>query len=211
MQVFRLVRGGFVDKVIAFDELPKRLLKGIEMRSPDGLPRHWKSFIGDHEKYTPPSSEKNPVTEKVEMVGEKTEVAPFFFVLDYKDLNKDIERWQEIESFVRRAVNLKFRLMDKLEDMALPLSTDANSELKLEPEELEEKGAIIPIPIEFQEKSPAVLDKNGKEVRIELPSEKPLFSCQECNKPFASEQAFKMHNYRKHPRVKKEEKEAVSV
>lgn len=198
MQVFRLVQTGFVDKVIAFDDLPKRLLDGIEMKSPDGLPRHWKAFVGEHEKYTPPSAEKNPATGKVEMVGEKREIGPYFFVLNYKEINKEIERWQEISSFVRRAVNLKFRLLDKIEDMAIPFSTDAASEIKLEPEHLEEQGAIIPIPIEFQEKTPAILDKNGKEVRPELPSEKAMFGCDECKKTFQNEHGLKIHNYRVH-------------
>lgn len=205
MHVFRLVQSGRVDKVIAFDSLPNRLLQGVEMRSPDGLPRHWKSFLGENERYTPPSAEKNPATGKVEMIGERREKGAFFYILNYKEINSDIERWQEISSFVRRAVNLKFRLLDKIEDMALPMSTDANSELKLEPEQLEENGAIIPIPEEFQEKGPAILDKNGNEVRPELPAgDKPLFSCEECQKPFQSEQALRMHSYRKHPKEKKE-------
>lgn len=206
MQVFRLVQSGFVDKVIAFDELPKRLIDGVEMRSPDGLPRHWKTFIGDHEKYTPASPEKNPVSGKIEMVGEKREVAPFFFVLNYKEINKDMERWQEICGFVRRVVSLQFRLLDNIENMALPMSPDANSELKLEPEELEEKGAIIPIPAQFQEKGPAIVDKNGKAIRTELPEEKgSLFKCEECDKSFQNEHGFKIHQYRKH---KKEPVEA---
>ena len=198
MQVLRLVQSGRVDKVIAFDELPKRLLEGVEMKAPDGLPRHWKAFIGEHEKYTPASSEKNPITGKVEMVGEKREIAPFFYVLDYKEINKDIERWQEIASFVRRVVDVQFRLLDKMEDMALSMSTDAMSELKLEPEELEEKGAIIPIPEKFQEKSPAILDKNGKEIKPELPEEKALFKCEDCNKTFLNDHGHKIHMYRMH-------------
>lgn len=197
MQVFRLVQSGNVDKVIGFDELPKRLLAGVEMRPPEGLPRHWKAFIGDHEKYTPPSMEKNPITGKVEPVGEKMEIAPFFFVLDYKEINKDKERWQEIQSFVRRAVELKFRLLDKLEDMAMPMAPDANSELKLEPEDLEASGAIIPIPLEFQEKTPAVLDKNGNEIRPELP-ESNIFKCSDCDKTFENERGLQIHGYRMH-------------
>lgn len=197
MQVFRLVKSGVVDKVIAFDELPKRLLDGVEMRRPDGFPRHWKEFIGKHEKYTPASPEKNPFTGKVEMVGEKREVEPFFFVLFYQEINKDKERWEEISSFVRRAVDLKFRLMDRLEDMALPLSTDAAAELKLEPEEFEAKGSIIPIPLEFQEKTPTILDKDGNAIPTSLP-DKNIFKCQECDKTFENERGLQIHGYRKH-------------
>jgi len=198
MQCFRLVQSGRVDRVIAFDDLPKRLLDGVEMRAPDGLPRHWKAFIGEHEKYTPASPEKNPITGKVEMVGERRDIGPFFFVLNYKEINKDMERWQEICSFVRRVVSIQFRLLDKIEDMALPMSTDANSELKLEPEYLEEQGAIIPIPPQFQEKGPEIVDKNGKVVKSEIPEEKALFKCDECKKTFQNEHGHKIHMYRMH-------------
>src|SRR3990167_3385431 len=201
MQTFRLVQSGKVDRIIAFDELPKRLLRGIEMQRSDGLPRHWRDFVGEVEKYTPPQPDKNPMTGKMEMVGERWEKGPYCYILDYKEVNKDIERWQEISAFVRRAVDMKFRLLDKLEDMALPLAPDAASELKLEPEQMESEGAIIPIPIEFQEKTPAILDKNGKEVRSEIPAEPALtFKCQECEKPFKNERAARMHSFRAHPK-----------
>lgn len=204
MHVFRLVQTGFVDKVIAFDELPKRLLAGVDMRKPDGLPRHWKTFIGDQAKTTAPSAEKNPVTGKVDLIGGGTEIAPFFYVLYYKEINKDIERWQEICGFVRRVVDLKFRLMDKLEEMALPMSTDANAELKLEPEDLETNGAIIPIPVEFQEKSPAILDKNGKEVVPEMASDPAsMFKCPDCDKTFTNERGLIIHQARMHGDKKK--------
>lgn len=204
MQVIRLVQTGFVDKVIGFDELPKRLLSGIEMRRPDGLPRHWKSFIGDQTKVTPPSMEKNEVTGKAELVGGGTEVAPFFYVLYYTEINHDKERWQDICNFVRRTVELKFRLLDKIEDMALPLSTDANAELKLEPENMEERGAIIPIPLEFQEKTPAILDKNGKEVVPELPSDPSMvFKCKDCEKTFLNERGLLIHTSRMHENTTK--------
>lgn len=210
MQVFRLVETGRPDKLIAFDELPKRLLDGVDMRSPEGLPRHWKAFIGEHEKYTPPSLVKNSMTGVVEKIGEETIVAPFFYVLYFKEINKDKDRWQEICNFVRRVVSVNFRLLDKMEDMALPMAVDSNTEVQIEPEHLEENGAIIPIPEEFQEKQPAILDAKGNEIRPQLPGEPGavLFSCEECQKPFKNEQALKMHNYRKHPTVKKQ---AVSV
>lgn len=208
MQVFRLVQTGHVDKVIAFDELPKRLLDGIEMRSPDGLPRHWKAFIGTHEKRIPSSMEKNPITGAMEKLTFPPEVGPFFYVLEYKDINKDKDRWQEINAFVRRAVDMKFRLKDKLEDMALPFAPDAMSEIKLEPENLEEEGAIIPIPIEFQEKTPAILDKDGKEVRAPLPEPSAGIKCEKCEKTFKNQQAVKMHAFRAH---KEEAKEPTAV
>lgn len=211
MQAFRLVKSGAVDRVIAFDELPKRFLNGVEMRPPDGLPRHWKSFLGEQAKHTPSSLEKNQMTGAIEKVGEKTEVGPFFYVLNYKEINKDMERWQEICNFVRRVVSLHFRLMDKIEDMALPFAVDAMAEIKLEPENLEEQGALIPIPLEFQEKTPAVIDKNGKEVRTDVQADESAFKCERCdNKQFKNEQALKMHTYRKHP-AQKEAKQEVKA
>lgn len=213
MQVFRLVETGRPDKLLAFDELPKRLLAGVDMRSPDGLPRHWKTFIGEHEKYTPPSLEKNVLTGKIEQIGEERITAPFFYVLYYKEINKDKDRWLEICNFVRRVVSLQFRLKDDIGEMAIPMAPDSASEMKIEPEHLEENGAIIPIPLEFQEKTPAILDKNGKEVRQETPTSDSPFKCEACDgKPFKNEQALRMHTFRKHPAAKPEaEKEPVQA
>lgn len=212
MHVFRLVQSGLVDKIIAFEDLPKRMLDGVEMHLASGLPRHWRDFIGKQTKVTPPQPDKNAITGEVKMVCGGTEVGPFCYVLYYKEINKDMQRWQEISSFVRRVVSLQFRLMDKLEDMALPLATDAASEIKLEPEALEEQGALIPIPVEFQEKTPAVLDKDGKEIRPELPSvvTENAFKCERCEKTFTKEQAVKMHMYRAHQEPK-EAKQAVTA
>lgn len=192
MQVFRLVQSGTVDRLIAFDELPKRLLEGVEMRPTAGLPRHWNKFVEDQEKVIPSSTFRNPITGEVQKIEEKRIVAPFFYVLFYKEINKDRERWSEICSFIKRTVAVKFRLMDNIEDMALPMSTDANSELKLEPEELEEKGALIPIPVEFQEKD-GIVDPQGRPV-----SSESSFKCEECEKSFEKKQALAMHTYKAH-------------
>jgi hypothetical protein len=197
MQVFRLVETGKPDKLIAFDELPKRLLEGVEMRSPDGLPRHWKSFLGEHEKYTPGALEKNQFTGKVEKIGEAREKGPYFFVLYFKEINKDKDRWQEICSFVRRVVHLQFRLLDKIEDMAIPMAIDSASELNVEPEHLEEGGAIIPIPPEHQEKDGIILPAGAAPMQ---------FKCEACNKEFKNKHGMEIHNYRVHPK-----KEAVEA
>lgn len=106
MQVFRLVQAGVVDKVIAFDELPKDLIQGINQREPSGLPRHWKEF------------------------------APFFFILDYVGTNNDKERWAKISSYVRRTVDTSFRILDRLEDMAKPMAPNSKDALDLEPEDV---------------------------------------------------------------------------
>jgi hypothetical protein len=114
MQVFRLVKPGIVDKIIAFDELPKDLMANIRTRGLEGLSRDWKSLSDRH------------------------------YVLEYQDVNQDKLKWQEIQSYVRRAVDRDFRLLDKLEDMALKMAPDAKSGVTLEPEDVEKN--VIPIP-----------------------------------------------------------------
>lgn len=210
MQVFRLVETSKPDKLIAFDELPKRFTEGLEMRGTDGLPRHWKSFVGEHEKYIPGTLEKNIMTGKIEKIGEERIKAPFFFVLYYNEINRDKERWQEICNFVRRVVHLHFRLLDNIADMAVPMAVDSASELRIEPEDLETQGAIIPIPLEFQEKETGLVDKNGMAIAPAFEENQDQYKCEECKKSFKNEQALKMHNYRKHPIEKNKEVAATN-
>lgn len=162
MQVFRLVESGHPDKIIAFDSLPERLLEGLEMREPTGLPRHWAAFLGKQKRYIKGSMEKMP-DGTTKRIGEETTWGPYFYILDYKEINRDKYRWQEIGGFVRKTVDLKFRLMDKIEDMALPMAPDSASEMNLEPEDVTEK-ATIPIPVEFQELTPALVNPQGQEI-----------------------------------------------
>ena len=106
MQVFRLVQPGIVDKVIAFEELPASLMRGIKKLPSTGLPRHWREF------------------------------APEFYVLDYISTNNDKERWEQISNHVRRVVEPSVRLMDKLEDMARPMAPNSKDAVDLEPEDV---------------------------------------------------------------------------
>lgn len=202
MQVLRLVQSGHPDKLIAFDELPERFLKNLEMRGCEGLPRHWKQFVGEHERHIHGTLEKNMLTNKIEKVGEEVIVAPYFYVLWYREINQDKERWSEITAFVKRVVHLTFRLMDKLEDMALPMAVDAHGELKLEPEDLETNGAIVPIPLEFQEKD-ALGKPSDEKATLATQSENlanGTFHCIECEKDFKNERGLEIHMFRKHPR-----------
>ncbi len=149
MQVFRLVNGGAVDKIIAFDELPKRLVFGIKTKPMDGFPRFWHRWLIE-----------NKSTQTVSLINKETGIKedheqPCTYLLEYKVVNADIEKWQEITNYVRKAVDLSVRLMDKIEDMAKPFAKDSASELALEPEEV----PIIPIPSEIK-------------VSIELPRSK---------------------------------------
>lgn len=140
MNVFRLVNGGTVDKIIAFDSLPKRLTFGIRTKPMDGFPRFWHRWLMEN-KSTEVVSVFNPETSMKEQKEQ-----PCTFLLEYKMVNADIQKWQEITNYVRKAVDLSVRLMDKIEDMAKPFAKDSTSELSLEPEEV----LIIPIPQEIK-------------------------------------------------------------
>lgn len=160
MQVFRLVDGGVPDKLIAFDSLPARFLKGIGTSITNGIGKHWKTF------------------------------APEMFVLEYKLINNDIEKWGEICTFVRRTVDKKERLLDKLEDMAVRMSPDSKREVSIDTEDV----PVIKIPDEFQEQNvlvpPSLLDKKT-EVKLG-------FECPVCMKTYKSEVVLKQHAGREH-------------
>lgn len=163
MQVFRLVNGGFVDKMIAFDSLPHRLISGIRSKNCEGLPRYWATWL----------KEKGSIRDVVRTETKKdaqlnyhftyTKIGdePCMFVLDYKDINNDKEKWQEIVNYVRRTVDKTVRLMDKLEDMAIPMAPDSYVSITLEPEDI----PVIPVPAEFIEHhDPVEIIKPGEEL-----------------------------------------------
>lgn len=120
MQVFKLVDPGRVDRVIAFDTLPEKMVQGIKKMAAKGFPRAWLDFLG---------------------VNKNDETAQPFFILDFRTVNRDREKWQEIQNFVRRSTDKNFRLLDNLYDMAKPLASDSYSSLELEPEDI----LVIPI------------------------------------------------------------------
>lgn len=143
MNVFRLVDGGQVDRMIAFDSLPENLTAGIKTKPFDGFPSFWKKWaLENNSLRMVPFS--NPKT------GERTSVKePCAFILDYKLVNDDKQRWQEIVNYVKKAVDLSVRLMDKIEDMAVPLAKDCYSELSIEPDQV----PVIPIPQEEEDQT----------------------------------------------------------
>lgn len=197
MQVFKLVVGGAPDKIIAFDELPERLLKGIDMREPSGFPRAWKTFLGHKTKVMKGATYKR-VGIADQVVPDMEIKGPFFYVIDTLS-NLDSERWQEITSFVKRVVPPEIRLLEKIEDMALPLAVDSRSEMTLEPEHLEERGAIVPIPLEYQEKT---VDKAGQPIAPPVNEiVDAMLKCAECDKKFTGKQALNMHVMRVHKMI----------
>lgn len=126
MQVFRLVDPGRVDRILAFDSLPDSVIYGIKRGTSNGLPSNWLSFLN---------------------VKRSDKDAHPFYVLDFRTLNRDREKWQEISNYVRRSTDKNFRLMDNLYDMTKPMAPDSHSSLELEPEDI----VVIPVPIEIKE------------------------------------------------------------
>lgn len=159
MQVFRLVDPGVVDRCIAFNSLPKRLLAGVRRGLIEGFPRHWQDFMGVSK------------TDK--------DARPFYF-LEYKMLNSDKERWQQISNYVRAAADKTVHLLDKIEDMAIPLAPDAYSQLTLEPEDV----PVIPIAPEDEEKVEVKEEKKAPIVKaIEESNNEPVFTKKKPGRP----------------------------
>ena len=150
MQVFRLVSGGFPDRMIAFRSLPDSVLKNVRTRSIDGMPRYWGKWLIENECVRDVFKTETEVLMDRRLHITKTPIAkePCFYVLDYVDLNADKEKWQEICNFLRRTVDKTVRLMDKIEDMAKKMAPDCHAQLDLEPEDI----LVIEIPVEAQER-----------------------------------------------------------
>lgn len=144
VQVFRLVDPGRVDRVIAFDELPENIMRGITRGSANGLPKSWHDYLG---------------------VKKGDDKALPFYVLDFRTLNRDKEKWQEIGNYVRRSTDKEVRLLDNLYDMAKQMSTDSYSSLELDPDDI----TIIPILREKEEIKP--IEQVKVEPKIEVKKE----------------------------------------
>lgn len=150
-QCFKLVNGGFVDKVIVFDELPDRLLKNVRTKEAAGFPRSWAKWLASIGSMRPVMKTETSVdlarnwTFKYTPIG----LEPCFFVLDYTDLNADKERWREICEYLRMNVGPEVRLKEKVEEMALAFAANPTLPLSVEPEDV----PVIPVPREISEPS----------------------------------------------------------
>lgn len=145
MQCLKLVNGGFVDKVIVFDELPIRLLQGVETRSVDGFPRSWARWLGEigsvRDVFKTETEKRGPGDYKFThtVIGKE----PCFFVLQYTDKNSDKDAWRNITEYLRMNCGPEVRLKEKIEDMALSLAPNSTAPLSVEPEDIMEQALII--------------------------------------------------------------------
>lgn len=183
-QVFRLM--DMPDRVIAFDELPQELLEGLEMCDCSKLPRHWRDYLGMREKHVRIPPDRDPLTGTVRTYKPIVQTGPYAYLID-QEVNHDRERWQEIESYVRRNAPKDFRLLDKLKDMAKPMGKDVHSELDLEPEDV----IIVPLP-----KGAEVKEPEAATVALEN------FKCEDCPKEFDSKSGLRLHRLKKHAEQK---------
>lgn len=199
-QVFRLM--GMPDKMIAFDELPQDLLEGLEMSDESRMQRHWREYLGLREKAIRIPPDRDPLTGAVRHYTPIIQKAPFTYVID-REVNKDKERWQEIESYVKRNAPKDFRLLDKLEDMAKPMAADAHSEVTLEPEDI----VVIPLGklVEVDSTlSTIVVDTSAPAPKEEVKQKEAvqMFSCDACEKSFDTNQGLLLHKRKRHAEVK---------
>lgn len=172
MQCFKLVSGGFVDRVIVFDSLPERLMKGIRTREVAGFPRAWAKWLGSIGSTRTVFQTETTVDMGRNWKFTHTPVGkePCFFVLDYADLNADREKWREICEYLRLHVGPEVRMTEKIEEMAKYLAPNATSPLSVEPEDI----PVIPVPVEEEVAEPShdVLVKPGEQILVMDPAPK---------------------------------------
>lgn len=146
MQCFKLVNGGFVDKVIVFDSLPERFLKNVRTREAAGFPRAWAKWLTAIGSLRTVFKTETTVDLARNYTFKHTPIGkePCFFVLDYTDTNADKQAWREICEYIRMNVGSEVRLKEKIEDMALQLAPNPTQALSVEPEEV----PVIPVPSE---------------------------------------------------------------
>lgn len=138
MQCFKLINAGFVDKVIIFDSLPERLIRGIKTRAVEGFPKAWARHLGEigsvRDVYKTTTDKRGPgdyvFTHKA--IGKE----PCFYALEYMDSNQDKEAWRLIAEHLRLHCAETVRLKEKIEDMAFSLARNSTDPLSLEPEDI---------------------------------------------------------------------------
>lgn len=165
-QCFKLVNGGFVDKMIVFDSLPERLVKGIRTKEAAGFPRAWAKWLASIGSLRTVFKTDTTVDLARNWTFKHTPIGkePCFFVLDYMDINADKERWREICEYLRMNVGQEVRLKEKIEDMAIQLAANPTLPLSVEPEDI----PVIPVPPEVAvEPIHTELVKPGEQILVQ--------------------------------------------
>lgn len=146
MQCFKLVNGGFVDRVIVFDSLPERLFKNVRTRAADGFPRAWAKWLSDIGSMRTVFSTETTVDMARNWTYKHTPIGkePCFFVLEYQDINSDKETWRNISEYLRMNCGPEVRLKEKIESMGIFLAGNSTDSLSIEPEDV----PIVSIPNE---------------------------------------------------------------
>lgn len=149
MQAFKLVNGGFVDKVIVFDSLPERFYKNVKTRAADGFPRSWARWLTDIGSLRPVYQTETTVDLARNYTFKHTPIGkePCFFVLDYTDINADKETWRNICDYLRANCGPEVRLKEKIDEMALALAANPTRPLEVEPEDI----PVVAVPSEVKE------------------------------------------------------------
>lgn len=189
MQVFRIM--DLPDKVIAFDELPERMLEGFEMIRAEGFPNYWKKWMGTIKRKIKVTPERDPETRKMIYFDPILEEDCFFYLVD-PGIKPVMDKWKSVEEYVRRKVSPEFRLTDRLEDMAKPLAKDKTEGLSLEPDDV----IIIPLPKE----TPVLVDQKGLPTKTSS-DESTTVKCDQCDKEYDgvyAKNALRLHKNKKH-------------
>jgi hypothetical protein len=146
MQAFKLVNGGFVDKVIVFDTLPERFTKNVRTRAADGFPRAWAKWLAEIGSLRTVFATETNVDMARNWTYKHTPIGkePCFFVLEYTDINADKEMWRNICDYLKANCGPEVRLKEKIEDMALALAANSTQPLSVEYEDI----PVIKLPSE---------------------------------------------------------------
>lgn len=170
-QCFKLVNGGFVDKVIVFDSLPERLWKNLRTRAADGFPRAWAKWLAEIGSLRTVFATETNVdmarnwTYKHTPIGQE----PCFFVLEYQDINSNKEAWRNICDYLKANCGPEVRLTEKVADMAVALAGDPTKSLEVEPEDI----PVINVPDEIViPPSHQELVKPGETIIVQEPAKK---------------------------------------
>lgn len=155
MQAFKLVNGGFVDKVIVFDTLPERFTANVATKEAAGFPKAWARWLTEIGSVRPVFKTETTVDLARNWTFKNTQIGkePCFFVLNYTDLNADKERWREICDYVKVNCGPEVRLKERIEDMAIALAPNSTSPLELETDDVMDKAYIkLPSDVIVEEK-----------------------------------------------------------